>query len=226
MIIEPIGHIKCDFKEKFGVPRQSGLANTSAEIVFLPEFGSPDAFRGLEGFSHIWLLWGFDRIEKQSVSLTVRPPRLGGNIRMGVFATRSPFRPNHIGLSLVEITGIEVRKGQGTVIKISGADLCDNTPIYDIKPYLPTVESKPFAKGGFAKQREKYRLKVEIPPKIAVNISNSTVCEIEQILSGDPRPSYHDDPQRVYKMVYGRLEVSFMVEKSVLKVVDICEKLG
>ena len=226
MNIEPIGRINCDFKEKFGIPRQSGLANTKAEIVFLPEYSSPDAFRGLEGYSHIWLLWGFDRIEKEGISLTVRPPRLGGNIRMGVFATRSPFRPNHIGLSLVELEDIANDRERGTVLKISGADLCDGTPIYDIKPYLPSIECKPEARGGFAKEKEGYSLSGEIPQEICEKLQKQKVRELKEILSGDPRPSYHDNPERIYKMTYGNLEVSFRVEKSALWVVDICEKLG
>ena len=227
MNIQPIGHIKCDFSEKFGIPRQSGLVETSARIIFEPKFRSPDAFRGLEGDSHIWLLWEFDRAEtRKEPSLTVRPPRLGGNKRMGVFATRSPFRPNPIGLSLVKLEHIIQDKKYGTVLEISGADLCDGTPIFDIKPYLPHIESKPSARGGFAKEAADYRLSVEVPEKIEKRLPFDSLEIIKKILSEDPRPSYQSDPERVYGMSYGKWEIFFKVEKSVLKVVDICEKLG
>lgn len=228
MNIEPIGHIRCGFSEKFGIPRQSGLVETPAKIVFEPKFRSADAFRGLEGYSHIWILWEFDRAKKEgeNVYLTVRPPRLGGNTRMGVFATRSPFRPNPIGLSLVKLEHITSDKKYGTVLEISGADLCDRTPVFDIKPYLPHIESKPDAKGGFAFAAAGHSLDVIIPQELEKKLDNKTCEIIKKILAEDPRPSYQDDAQRVYGMSYGRWEISFKVEKSVVEVVDICESLG
>ncbi len=219
--LKVIAKIKSSFPTKFGIPRQSGLINTlKSKIIFEPEYRNPDAIRGLEGFSHIWLIWEFSQ-NKESFSLTVRPPRLGGNKRVGVFATRSPFRPNPIGLSCVEIESIEATEDYGTVINIIGADLLDGTPIYDIKPYLPHIDSKPNARGGFAHQVENYELEVDFPDKIKNGLSLQFVETVTEILKSDPRPSYHNDPERIYGFQYEEYEIKFSVDKEKLKVVNI-----
>lgn len=216
-----IAKVKSGFPSKFGIPRQSGLVKTlPAQIVFEPEFRSPDAIRGLEGFSHLWLIWKFSE-SGESSSLTVRPPRLGGNTRLGVFATRSPFRPNPIGLSCVEIKSIEQTEKHGTVINILGADLMDGTPIYDIKPYLPHSDCIPDAVGGFSDDVKNYSLKVEIPAEIKENFDGQFIETVTEILKGDPRPSYHRDPERTYGFPYGGYEIRFKVENNILKVVEI-----
>ncbi len=216
-----IAHIKSGFPTKFGIPRQSRLVDSiKAQIIFEPEFRNPDALRGLEGFSHLWLIWKFSESAK-SESLTVRPPRLGGNKRVGVFATRSPFRPNPIGLSCVKIESIESTEESGTVINVSGADLMDGTPIYDIKPYLPNADCVPDAIGGFADEVKDYSLKVIIPDEISKELDEDFRDTITQILSNDPRPSYHDDPERVYGFPYCGKEIKFKVSGDLLTVVSI-----
>lgn len=215
-----IAKIKTDFPEKFGIPRQSGLADSLATVIFEPEYRNDEALRGIEGFSHLWLIWEFSEAKRDSWSPTVRPPRLGGNKRMGVFATRSPFRPNPIGLSSVKLIGLEKTK-QGTVLIVSGADLLDGTPIYDIKPYLPFTDSHPDALGGFADERKHYSLKVECEEKLLSVIPNKKIKPLMDILSGDPRPQYIDDSERIYGMKYGEFEVKFTVDADILTVKSI-----
>ena len=217
-----IAHIRSDFPTKFGLPRQSGLVSElRAEIVFEPEYRNPDALRGLEGFSHLWIIWEFSEAKRDIWSPTVRPPRLGGNTRMGVFATRSPFRPNPIGLSCVEILGIRQDKELGPVIEVGGADLMDGTPIYDIKPYIPYADAHPEAKEGFTAQNQEYRLEVEIPEEMQKQLLPDKLDGLYGILAQDPRPSYQDDPERVYGFEYAGYEVKFRVNGNTLCVVDI-----
>lgn len=219
-----IAHIETDFKTKFGVPRQAGLIpELEARIVFEPAFRNPDALRGLEGFSHLWLIWEFSESSKVNSSTplpwspTVRPPRLGGNVRMGVFATRSPFRPNPIGLSSVQISRIELNSPEGPVIYVKGADLMNGTPILDIKPYLPFTDSHPEALGGYTDQtRQQEPLEVFIPDDIRTTLLNkigqerlSALC---QVLSQDPRPHYQQDPNRIYGLEFAGIEVHFRVD--------------
>lgn len=223
--IKIIAHIRSDFPTKFGLPRQSGLVSElRAEIVFEPEYRNPDALRGLEGFSHLWIIWEFSEAKRDNWSPTVRPPRLGGNTRMGVFATRSPFRPNPIGLSCVEILGIRQDKELGPVIEVGGADLMDGTPIYDIKPYIPYADAHPEAKKGFTAQNQGYRLEVEIPEKMQKQLPPDKLEGLFGILAQDPRPSYQDDPERVYGFEYAGYEVKFRVNGSRLYVVKIVNK--
>lgn len=216
-----IARIENDFTEKFGVPRQSGLADITSRIVFEPEYRVPEAFRGLEGFTHIWLLWQFSEAVRDKWSPTVRPPRLGGNTRMGVFATRSPFRPNSIGLSSVRLDRIELQTPEGPVLYVSGADLMNGTPIIDIKPYLAYTDSHPEASGGFALTEREGRLRVDIPESIARNIPKEKLSGLTEVLSQDPRPQYQSSPDRIYTMSFGGFEVSFMTDNSVLTVTDI-----
>ncbi len=223
--IKIIAHIRSDFPTKFGLPRQSGLVSElRAEIVFEPEYRNSDALRGLEGFSHLWIIWEFSEAKRDNWSPTVRPPRLGGNTRMGVFATRSPFRPNPIGLSCVEILGIRQDKELGPVIEVGGADLMDGTPIYDIKPYIPYADAHPEAKEGFTAQNQGYRLEVEIPEKMQKQLPPDKLEGLFGILAQDPRPSYQDDPERVYGFEYAGYEVKFRVNGSRLYVVKIVNK--
>ena len=197
-----IAKIHSDFTAKFGIPRQSGLVQElSAQIIFEPEYRNPDALRGLEAYSHIWLLWEFSESIRKEWSPMVRPPRLGGNKRMGVFATRSPFRPNPVGLSCVKLDHIE-QTSQGPVLHVLGADLLDGTPIYDIKPYLPHVDSHPEAIGGFAADYENYHLQVECPAELLERIPTNKQKAVLGILAQDPRPSYQDDPERIYGMEF------------------------
>ena len=212
-----IAHIRSDFKEKFGIPRQSGLVEAlRAEVVFEPEYRNADALRGLEGFSHIWLIWQFSRAVREDWSPTVRPPRLGGNTRLGVFATRSPFRPNPIGLSCVRLEGLRQDPALGTVLVVSGADLLDGTPIYDIKPYLPYADCRPEATGGFAASAPEGKLRVEFPEDLLETVPVDKRDALIGVLSQDPRPSYHDDPERVYGMSFGGMEVRFSVDGDAL----------
>mgnify|MGYP002625439020 CR=1 FL=1 len=213
-----IAHIHTPFAEKFGVPRQSGLAPTAGRIVFAPEYRNPDALRGLEGFSHLWLVWVFDQAIRKDWSPTVRPPRLGGNQRMGVFATRSPFRPNPIGLSCVELSGVERDTPDGPVIHVRGADLVDGTPILDIKPYLPYADCKPEAVGGFAASGEGRLLTVRADETLLAGLSARTREALLGVLAHDPRPSYQNDPDRVYGMAFGGCEVRFCVDGETLTV--------
>ena len=222
--VKPIAYIETDFKEKFGIPRQSGRAESlTGRIVFLPEYRNPDALRELEGFSHIWLLFDFSKSHRNEWSPTVRPPRLGGNRRVGVFASRSPFRPNPIGLSSVRLVKIEETEQEGVVLHVSGVDLLSGTPIYDIKPYLPFSDSHPDAIGGYADGVEAFRLQVAFPESLLAKIPNEKQAALLECLSEDPRPAYHDEPERVYRMRYADFDVHFSVEEDNLTVVDVEE---
>lgn len=225
MEILPIAVIRTDFPEKFGIPRQSGLAaSLQARIVFEPQFRNHDALRGLEDFSHIWLIWEFsaNRRPEGEWQPTVRPPRLGGNKSMGVFATRSPFRPNPLGLSCVELEGIEYDDPEGPVMLVRGADLMDGTPIYDIKPYIRYADSRPHAVCGYVEELKERSLKVVLPHDVAEKVSDKTkLPALLQTLGLDPRPSYHDDPERVYGLSFAGMNVRFRVIDGVLTVLDI-----
>ena len=217
-----IARIHSEFKEKFGIPRQSGLVpQTRARIVFEPEYRVADALRGIEGYSHLWLIWSFSNAERETWSPTVRPPRLGGNMRMGVFATRSPFRPNPIGLSCVTLEGVELDAPDGPALIVGGADLLDGTPIYDIKPYLPYVDSHPDARGGFGSEKAGYALEVVIPQDILEKVAADKRDALVGILREDPRPSYQNDPERVYGVNYAGMNVKFTVAQGVLTVCGI-----
>jgi len=216
--IHPIAHIRTDFTDKFGIPRQSGLVpELTARIVFEPEYREQEAVRGLEGFSHIWLIWCFSESVTDKWSPTVRPPRLGGNVRMGVFATRSPFRPNPLGLSSVELEKIEFTSDRGPVLHVRGADLMDGTPIFDIKPYVAYSDSHPDALSGFLGTATFKKLRVTLPD----GISDALPEVLVDVLSNDPRPRYHDDPERVYGMQYAGHEVKFRVSGDELIVLSI-----
>ena len=220
--MRPIARIHSDFSTKFGVPRQSGLVDSlEATVVFEPEFRNPDALRGLEGFSHIWLVWVFDQAIRKEWSPTVRPPRLGGNTRVGVFATRSPFRPNPIALSCVKLAGMEETADHGMVLRILGADLMDGTPILDIKPYIPYADSHPEALGGFAAVPAGETLEVIIPPELLEKVPESRREALRGVLAQDPRPHYQEDPDRVYGFGFAGMEVKFSVNRKRLTVRDI-----
>ena len=224
MEIKPIARINTEFPEKFGVPRQSGLAKgLKGRIIFEPQYRSPDALRGLEGFSHIWLIWEFSANRTtREWQPTVRPPRLGGNTHLGVFATRSPFRPNPLGLSCVEIDGIDLFTEDGPVITVKGADLMDGTPIYDIKPYIRYADSRQQAVCGYVDTLEERSLKVVFPSELSGNIEDTSVIPaLVETLRLDPRPSYHDDPERVYGLSFAGLNVKFQVNGAVLTVVEV-----
>lgn len=217
-----IARIHSDFPTKFGIPRQSGLVdNLTAMIVFEPEYRNADALRGLDEFSHIWLIWGFSEAERDEWSPTVRPPRLGGNTRMGVFATRSPFRPNAIGLSSVKLLEIKKHPQLGAVLIVGGADLMDGTPIYDIKPYLTTTDCHPDATKGFTSQNTDYTLAVEISQSLEKKLPKDKVSALHDVLAQDPRPAYHHDEARIYGFPFAGFEISFKVEENVLKVLDV-----
>ena len=219
-----IARIHSDFSTKFGVPRQSGLVDAlESTVVFEPEYRNPDALRGLEDFSHLWLVWVFDKAVRRDWSPTVRPPRLGGNRRMGVFATRSPFRPNPIALSSVKLAGIEQTAEQGPVLHIRGADLMDGTPILDIKPYIPYADAHPEALGGFAAVPAGETLEVIIPPELLEKIPPERREALRGVLAQDPRPHYQDDPGRIYGFGFAGMEVRFSVEGSRLTVWEISE---
>lgn len=216
-----IARIHTDFPTKFGIPRQSGIiASLQGRIVFEPEYRSAEAVRGLEEFSHIWLIWEFSEAVREDWSPTVRPPRLGGNVRKGVFATRSPFRPNPIGLSSVKLESIETDTKLGPVLYVTGADLMDGTPIYDIKPYIAYTDSHPDAISGFASKPAEYLLKVDFPEALLQIIPETQRESLMDVLAHDPRPQYHDDPKRVYGMEFGGMEVKFQVDEMRLKVVE------
>lgn len=224
MEIRPIAYIKTEFSGKFGIPRQSGLVSgLRGRIVFEPQYRNPDALRELDGFSHIWLIWGFSANRPMDGwQPTVRPPRLGGNAHVGVFATRSPYRPNPLGLSCVEIDRIELLAEDGPVIIVRGADLMDGTPIYDIKPYIRYADSRQNAVCGYVDKIEKRVVKVVLPKEVADSIpDNSIIPVLTDTLRQDPRPSYHDDPQRVYGLRFMKYEVKFKVEDSVLTVTAV-----
>ena len=217
-----IARMHSDFDQKFGIPRQSGLVEElESTIVFEPEFRSPDALRGLEGFSHLWIVWEFSKARRETWSPTVRPPRLGGNQRLGVFATRSPFRPHPIGLRGVKLVGVEQTAEFGPVIRVAGADLLNGTPIYDIKPYLPYADCKPEAVGGFASAPKEATLTVHIPEEIVEKIPAEKLEAVCGVLAQDPRPSYQDDPERVYGMRFGGLEIKFKVDGENLTVCGV-----
>ncbi|MBR6740417.1 MAG: tRNA (N6-threonylcarbamoyladenosine(37)-N6)-methyltransferase TrmO [Clostridia bacterium] len=222
--LKVIARIRCDFPTKFGIPRQSGLVDElKAEIVFEKEYRDGAACRGLDGFSHIWLIWGFSKAEREGWSPTVRPPKLGGNVRMGVFATRSPFRPNPIGLSCVRLEGVSFEEGRGPVLKVSGADLMDGTPIYDIKPYLPLADCHTDATSGFAAETAGKRLEVVLPHELAEAIPQDKLEALKAVLAEDPRPGYQDDPEREYGFFFADKEVSFKVQNGILTVTQITE---
>ena len=216
-----IARVRSPFTEKFGIPRQSGLADLPAEIVFEPEYRVREAFRGLEGYSHLWLLWEFSEAVREDWSPTVRPPRLGGNTRMGVFATRSPFRPNPIGLSSVQLERIDYDRPDAPVLVVSGADILDGTPIYDIKPYLAYTDSHPDAEGGFALQQREGTLEVDFPPPLLEKVPERLRVGLTEVLAQDPRPQYQHSPERVYMMSFADFDVHFTVDGNVLKVRDI-----
>ena len=222
--IEPIAHIGTALPTKFGLPRQSGLVEAlRARVVFEPLYRDPVAFRGLEGYSHIWLIWGFSENERDSWAATVKPPRLGGNRRMGVFATRSPYRPNALGLSCVELIEITHDEKLGPVLIVAGADLMDGTPIYDIKPYLPYTDSRPEAAGGFAEDVYDYALEVDFPPALLERIPPEHRQALLGLLAQDPRPAYIDDPARRYGFNYLTYDVRFTVDGQKLTVVDVVD---
>lgn len=215
-----IARIETDFPTKFGIPRQSGLTDSEALIVFEEEYRVDDALRGIEGYSHLWLIWEFSEAKDKEWSPTVRPPRLGGNKRMGVFATRSPYRPNPIGLSSVKLLGVE-KTNRGTVLRVSGADLMDGTPIYDIKPYLPFTDCHIDAKGGFADERKGYSLDVVCEEKLLGIVPKNKRQVLIDLLSQDPRPQYIKDENRIFGFPYSGFEIKFQVEKGTLTVVSI-----
>ena len=217
-----IARMRSDFPEKFGIPRQSGLVPAlRSTVVFEPGYRDPEALRGLEGFSHIWLIWQFSQSVREGWSPTVRPPRLGGNVRMGVFATRSPFRPNPLGLSVVRLEAIRQTEELGHVLEVSGADLMDGTPIFDIKPYVPYSDSLPDAAGGFAAPRPGPLVEVVIPPELLEQVPEDKREALAGVLAQDPRPRYHHDPERVYGLAFAGMEVRFTVSEGVLTVREL-----
>ena len=225
MTLNVIAHIHTAFPTKFGIPRQSGLVDSlKAEVVFTPEYRNADAVRGLEDFSHIWLVWQFSGAVRDSWSPTVRPPRLGGNTRMGVFATRSPFRPNPLGLSSVRLEAIEHRPELGPVLIVRGADLMDGTPIYDIKPYIPYADCHPDAAAGFTAQTQRHTLQVDFPEALLLRVPEEQRAALTGVLALDPRPSYQHDPSRVYGMEFGPVKVHFTVDGEQLTVTDITRR--
>lgn len=220
-----IAKIHTEFPTKFGIPRQSGIIELlQGTIVFEPEYRNPEAVRGLEEFSHLWLIWEFSEAVRDTWSPTVRPPRLGGNVRKGVFATRSPFRPNPIGLSSVRLEKIEMDPKLGPVLHVSGADLMDGTPIYDIKPYIAYTDSHPDAVSGFASKPAEYLLEVTIPEKLLEKIPETQRESLISVLAHDPRPQYQDDPERVYGMAFGGLDINFKVEERQLSVIRVSKE--
>ncbi len=222
MEIKPIAYIRNDFKEKFGIPRQSGLVDSiRSDIVFEKEYSNPDAFRGLEQYTHIWLIWEFSEAKQENWSPTVRPPRLGGNTRMGVFATRSPYRPNPLGLSCVKIENIDLDNKAGAVITVSGADILNNTPIYDIKPYLPYADICEEASNGFALAQKEGLLKVRISDELKNIFPSEKLDGLIDILSQDPRPQYQNSPERIYTMNYADYDISFSINENILTVTNI-----
>ena len=217
-----IGHIENDFDTKFGIPRQSNrIEALKSRILFEPEFRTPDAFRGLEEFSHLWLIWEFSESKKEHWSATVRPPRLGGNVRMGVFATRSPFRPNPIGLSSVRLDNIEFHSADGPILHVSGADLMNGTPILDIKPYLPSTDAHPDASGGFTEHLNIRPLEVFFTPEELEKIPVSGRDALLAVLAEDPRPGYQKDPARIYGIAYAGRDVRFRVEDRKILVTEV-----
>lgn len=222
LTLKTIAHIHTAFPTKFGIPRQSGIVEAlQATIVFTPLYRNADALRGLEDFSHLWLIWEFSEAVRETWSPTVRPPRLGGNMRMGVFATRSPFRPNALGLSCVKLDRIDLHTPDGPMLHVSGADLMDGTPIYDIKPYLPFADSHPDATGGFTAQTQGYSLTVDFPADLLVQIPLPLRDGLLGTLAHDPRPSYQNDPERIYYLEFSEFEIGFRVSGSALTVCQV-----
>ena len=225
LTIRPIARIRSDFLEKFTIPRQSGLVRSlRAEVVFEQKYRDMSAVRGLEEFSHLWLIWGFSAVKETRWSPTVRPPRLGGNRRMGGFATRSPFRPNRLGLSCLELLEVRQDRLLGPVLTVGGGDLLDGTPIYDIKPYLPYADCRPEALGGFASCPQGPALQVDIPQKLLERVPPEKREALLGVLAQDPRPSYQSDPERIYGAAFGGLEVRFRVSGKVLTVLEVSPK--
>ncbi|MBR3955332.1 MAG: tRNA (N6-threonylcarbamoyladenosine(37)-N6)-methyltransferase TrmO [Clostridia bacterium] len=219
--IQPIAHIRTDFPAKFGIPRQSMLVQSlHGKIIFEPQFRNADALRGLEDFSHLWLIWQFSQAITEEWSPTVRPPRLGGNKRMGVFATRSPFRPNSLALSVVKIENIDLHTPQGPIITVSGVDMLDNTPVFDIKPYLPHIDSIPEAAGGFALPVAEQKLEVEFSANALSTLPQDLLLPIQAILAQDPRPHYQEDENRTYGFHYNKYEIHFRVKGNKVTVVS------
>ncbi len=217
-----IAKIKSDFPGKFGIPRQSGLIEElTATVVFEEEFRVDEALRGIEDFTHLWLIWEFSENKRDTWSPTVRPPRLGGNRRVGVFATRSSFRPNALGLSSVKLLGVEKTKEFGTVLHVAGADLMDGTPVYDIKPYLPFTDSHPEASGSFAEERLSYSLKVDIAEDVKKAIPEDKLSAVVKILESDPRPAYNDDADRIFAFEYASLHLEFKVSDNTLTLLSV-----
>lgn len=221
MEIKPIAHIHTDFKEKFGIPRQSGRVDAEGIIIFEEEYRVAEALRGIEEYSHLWLIFDFSENHREEWSPTVRPPRLGGNTHIGVFATRSPFRPNNLGLSCVNLKGVEKTQKNGIILRVSGVDMLDNTPIYDIKPYIPYYDCKEGAKGSFGENFADYSLdivdtknKLSVIPEEKRKIAINCLCE-------DIRPSYQNDPERIYKWLYADFEIAFKVENKTVKIIDV-----
>ena len=220
--IRVIARMKSDFPTKFGIPRQSGLVEElHSTIIFEPEFRNPDALRGIEEFSHIWLIWQFSEAVRQEWSPTVRPPRLGGNTRMGVFATRSPFRPNNLGLSSVKLLGMEHTKEYGPVLHVAGADLMDGTPIFDIKPYIPYGDAHPDASGGFTDQAKDFILQVQFPQHLLDKIPQDKQAAAIGVLSHDPRPSYQKQADRIYGLNFAGFDIRFLVNGDTLTVLEV-----
>ena len=220
--IQVIARIKSDFPTKFGIPRQSGLVDSlRATIIFEPEFRNPDTLRGIEGYSHLWLIWQFSEAVRKDWSPTVRPPRLGGNTRMGVFATRSPFRPNSLGLSSVKLLGVEHTAEYGTVLHVGGADLMDGTPIFDIKPYIPYGDSRPDATGGFTDTAGEFLLDVDFPEALLALLPEDKREAAIGVLSHDPRPSYQKDADRVYGLSFAGFDIRFTVSENRLQVQEV-----
>ncbi len=223
--IKKIAEIKNGFSDKFGIPRQSGLCNSvKAQIVFEPEYRVKEAFRELEGFSHIWIIWQFSRAADKDWSPTVRPPRLGGNKRIGVFATRSPFRPNALGLSCVKLESIEFSETLGPVLNVLGADLLDGTPIYDIKPYIPYADCKPDATEGFTGSAQRIYLEVYIPDNLKNTLDKVFLENITEIIKEDPRPAYQNDPERIYKLDFNGYTVSFKVKDTTAYLLEVSKE--
>ena len=220
--VRPIARIKSDFPTKFGIPRQSGLVEQlRATVIFEPEYRNPDALRGMEDFSHLWLIWQFSEAVRQEWSPTVRPPRLGGNTRLGVFATRSPFRPNNLGLSCVRLLGLEETKEFGTVIHVAGADLMDGTPIFDIKPYIPYADCRPDASGGFTDSAKDFILDVDFPDVLLEKLPQDKKDAAIGVLSHDPRPPYQKDSDRVYGLTFAGFDIRFRVKDNLLTVLEV-----
>lgn len=217
-----IAHIRTDFPTKFGIPRQSSLVEELVgEIIFEPEYRQMEAFRGMEDFSHLWLLWEFSEAKRENWSATVKPPRLGGKTRMGVFATRSPFRPNPIGLSCVRLMELRFEEILGPVLVVAGVDLMDGTPIYDIKPYLPYVDAHPDARGGFGDRVKDHELEVTFPEELLLRLPEEKRAGAIAFLRQDPRPAVHKDPQRVYKIAYAGCDIHFTVQEEQLTVTNV-----